>query len=94
MSEWIGWTATVVFVCSYFVRPSRLLAVQVAGALTWLAYGLLTGQPPVVVSNVIVAAAAGYRLAGPPQAGSFSLMPNASRPPRTNAPASSRNPSE
>jgi hypothetical protein len=62
LSEWVGWLATGVFVGSYFVRPSRLLAVQAAGALTWLAYGLMTAQPPVIVSNVVVAGAAGYRL--------------------------------
>ena len=62
MSEWVGWLATTVFVASYFVRPSRLLVVQVAGALTWLAYGLLTWQPPVIVSNVVVAGAAAFRV--------------------------------
>ena len=62
MSEWVGWIATVVFVGSYFVRPSRLLVVQVAGALAWLAYGLLTWQPPVIVSNVVVAGAAAFRV--------------------------------
>jgi hypothetical protein len=55
--------ATAVFVGSYFVRPSRLLAVQAAGAVTWLAYGVMTGQAPIIVSNVVVAGAAGYRLA-------------------------------
>jgi hypothetical protein len=54
-----------VFVVSYFVRPSRLLLVQVAGALTWLAYGLLTSQPPVIVSNVVVAGAAAFRVLAP-----------------------------
>jgi len=68
LSEWVGWLATAVFVGSYFVRPSRLLAVQVAGALTWLAYGLLTSQPPVIVSNVVVAGAAAFRLLTPQQA--------------------------
>jgi hypothetical protein len=44
------------------VRPSRLLLVQIAGALTWLCYGVLTSQPPVIVANVIVVGAAGYRI--------------------------------
>ena len=65
MSEWVGWAATAVFVGSYFVRPSRLLAVQLAGTLTWLAYGVITRQAPVVVSNVVVAGAAAFRLAAP-----------------------------
>ena len=65
LSEWVGWLATAVFVGSYFVRPSRLLVMQVAGALTWLAYGLLTWQPPVIVSNVVVAGAAAFRVLAP-----------------------------
>jgi len=65
LSEWVGWAATAVFVGSYLVRPSRLLALQLAGALTWLAYGVITRQPPVVVSNVVVAGAAAVRLATP-----------------------------
>ena len=69
MSEWVGWAATTVFVASYFVRPSRLLALQLAGALTWLAYGVITRQGPVVVSNVIVAGAAAFRLGAPCLAG-------------------------
>jgi hypothetical protein len=65
LSEWVGWTATAVFAASYFVRPSRLLAVQLAGALAWLAYGVITRQAPVVVANVVVAGAAAFRLAAP-----------------------------
>ena len=73
MAEWVGWLATAVFVCWYFVRPSWLLAVQAAGAITWMAYGVMTGQPPVIVANVVVAGAAGYQYtpaltpAAPPQ---------------------------
>jgi hypothetical protein len=65
LSEWLGWAATAVFVGSYVVRPSRLFAVQLAGALTWLAYGVITRQPPVIVSNVVVAGAAAFRMAAP-----------------------------
>jgi hypothetical protein len=65
LSELVGWVATAVFVGSYVVRPSRLLALQLAGALTWLAYGVITRQAPVVVSNVVVAGAAAFRLAAP-----------------------------
>ena len=65
LSEWVGWLATAVFVGSYFVHPSRLLVVQVAGAVTWLAYGLLTWQPPVIVTNVVVAGAAAFRVLAP-----------------------------
>ena len=81
MSEWVGWLATAVFVGSYFVRPSRLLVLQVAGALTWLAYGLLTWQPPVIVSNVVVAGAAAFRVLAPRSA----VSPQDHDPPRSTA---------
>lgn len=58
MPEWIGWIATAVFAASYLARPGWLLPVQVAGALLWIAYGLLVGAPPVIVANAIVAGAA------------------------------------
>jgi len=62
LSEWVGWLATAVFACSYLVRPSWLLAVQAAGAITWLAYGFMTRQPPVIAANFVVAGAAAYRV--------------------------------
>jgi len=59
MADWIGWLATAVFVSSYFVRrPATLRRIQGAGALTWLAYGVLIDALPVIVANVIVAATA------------------------------------
>jgi hypothetical protein len=57
----IGWVATAVFVSSYFCRQaSTLRKIQAGAALLWVAYGFLIGAMPVVVANVIVAAAAGY----------------------------------
>jgi len=59
--DWIGWLATAVFSCSYFVRSSAMLRrIQAGAALMWVAYGFLIGAMPVVVANVIVAAAAAY----------------------------------
>jgi hypothetical protein len=58
--EALGWAATAVFVASYFARPSRLAAVQMAGALMWIAYGVLQHALPVVVANLLVFAAAGW----------------------------------
>ncbi len=59
--DWIGWIATAVFSCSYFVRGSAMLRrVQAFAALMWVAYGFLIGAMPVVVANLIVAASAGY----------------------------------
>ena len=59
-AEALGWVATAVFVASYFARPSRLAAVQMVGALMWIAYGVLQHALPVVVANLLVFAAAGW----------------------------------
>jgi len=57
----IGWVATAVFASSYFFRrPATLRKIQAGAALLWVAYGLLIGAMPVVVANMIVAAAAVY----------------------------------
>ena len=58
--EVLGWTATGVFVASYFTRASLLTRVQMAGALMWTAYGVLQHALPVVVANLLVFAAAGW----------------------------------
>ena len=61
-TELLGWAATAVFVGSYFFRRPEVLArVQMAGALMWVAYGLLMGAPPVVVANVLVLSAAAWK---------------------------------
>jgi len=57
----LGWTATAVFVGSYFFsRPSLLRAVQMFGAALWIAYGLLIGASPVIVANALVFTAAAW----------------------------------
>jgi hypothetical protein len=60
--EVLGWAATAVFVGSYFFKRAELLVrVQMVGAVMWVAYGLLMGAPPVVVANLLVLAAAGWK---------------------------------
>ncbi|MDP8983696.1 MAG: YgjV family protein [Pseudomonadota bacterium] len=60
-SEALGWTATAVFVGSYFfARPSWLRGVQMLGALLWVTYGVLIGAVPVIVANVLVFSAAAW----------------------------------
>lgn len=55
----LGWVATAVFCSSYFFRqPAVLRRIQGAAALLWVAYGMTIGASPVIVANVIVAAAA------------------------------------
>jgi len=61
--EYLGWTATAVFVGSYFcARPSALKRVQMVGALMWVAYGLLIGASPVVAANLLVFGAAAWTM--------------------------------
>ncbi len=61
MTEYLGWTATAVFVASYFFpRPETLRRVQSLGAILWVLYGILIGASPVIAANVLVLAAAGW----------------------------------
>lgn len=61
MIQWLGWSATAVFVGSYFFRrPTLLRGVQMAGALLWITYGMLIGAVPVIVANVLVFSAAAW----------------------------------
>ena len=76
MIEYLGWTATAVFVASYFcARPSALKRVQMAGALMWVVYGLLIGASPVVVANLLVFGAAAWTMAR----GGFATRPSGMR---------------
>jgi hypothetical protein len=60
--EAVGWVATAVFVGSYFFRRAEVLVrVQIAGALLWLAYGVLMRAPPVIAANLLVAGAAVWK---------------------------------
>ena len=63
MTEYLGWTATAVFVSSYFCAPAALKRVQMVGALMWVLYGVLIGASPVVAANLLVFAAAAVTVA-------------------------------
>jgi hypothetical protein len=55
----VGWVATAIFSSSYFVRqPAALRRIQAGAACLWIVYGVAIGAVPVIVANVIVAAAA------------------------------------
>jgi exosortase/archaeosortase len=57
----LGWSATAVFVGSYFfVRPSLLRGAQMFGASLWIIYGLLINASPVIVANILVFIAAAW----------------------------------
>ena len=57
----IGWAATALFASSYFFStPAKLRWIQACAALMWIAYGVMIGAKPVIVANLIVAAAAAY----------------------------------
>ena len=63
MTQILGWTATAVFVGSYFfVRPAALRALQMLGAVLWIVYGFLIDATPVIVANVLVFTAAAWTL--------------------------------
>lgn len=61
MVEALGWSATAVFVASYFFRgPKAMRRAQVVGALMWVVYGALQHVAPVVVANLLVLSAAAW----------------------------------
>ena len=63
MTETLGWTATAVFVGSYFfARPGVLRVVQMIGAILWIIYGCLIGAIPVIAANALVFTAAAWTL--------------------------------
>jgi Bacterial inner membrane protein len=64
VSDYLGWLATAVFTASYFcTRAEALRRVQMVGSVLWMAYGVLIGASPVIVSNVLVLGAAAWTLA-------------------------------
>ena len=64
MIEYLGWSATAVFVSSYFCsRQEMLKRVQMVGALMWVVYGLAIGASPVVAANLLVFGAAAWTTA-------------------------------
>lgn len=59
MIELLGWLATAVFVGSYFCsNATALRALQMAGAILWVVYGVLMGALPVIAANLLVLMAA------------------------------------
>jgi hypothetical protein len=59
--DWLGWTATTVFVASYFfARPSALRGMQMLGSLLWISYGVFINASPVIVANILVFSAAAW----------------------------------
>lgn len=63
LADTIGWTATAVFVASYFFsRPAMLRGLQMVGAVLWMTFGVLIASKPVIASNVLVFSAAAWTL--------------------------------
>lgn len=61
MIDWIGWSATAVFLLSYRCRnQAKLRLTQGAAALLWVVYGAVLQAVPIVVANLLVAAVAVY----------------------------------
>jgi uncharacterized protein with PQ loop repeat len=66
MLDSIGWVATAIFSCAYFCRNAAALRkIQAAAACLWIAYGLCINARPVVIANLVVAAAALYSVLRP-----------------------------
>jgi hypothetical protein len=83
MIDYLGWTATAVFVGSYFSKRADVLRrVQMMGALIWVVYGLLIAAYPVVVANLLVLTAAAWTSDRPLATRSGSMQPAASASPR------------
>lgn len=61
MTDLVGWCATLVFLSSYLVHPTRLLQLQILGAVLWIGYGFLLAAPPIIVANLLLVAAATWR---------------------------------
>lgn len=71
MLDWIGWVATAMFAISYLCKtPAVLRRVQALAALLWIGYGAMIHALPVIVANVVVAAAALYSSFRPQEEGS------------------------
>ena len=63
LADTTGWIATAVFVASYFFsKPTMLRGLQMLGAALWMTFGVLIASKPVIASNVLVFAAAGWTL--------------------------------
>lgn len=63
IADAVGWMATAVFVASYFFsKPAMLRGLQMVGAVLWMTFGVLIASKPVIVSNVLVFAAAAWTL--------------------------------
>ena len=59
MIDSLGWLATALVVVSYLTRHAATLRrIQGVSACLWLAYGVAIHSNPVIVANIIVAAAA------------------------------------
>jgi hypothetical protein len=59
--DYLGWTATAVFVSSYFSSGATTLRrMQMAGSILWMAYGTIMHAAPVVAANLLVLAAAAW----------------------------------
>jgi hypothetical protein len=59
--DYLGWTATAVFVSSYFYNGATALRrTQMLGSILWMAYGTVMHAAPVVVANLLVLCAAAW----------------------------------
>jgi hypothetical protein len=54
-TELLGWIATVIIGCSFFVNSlNKLKIIQLISAVLWAVYGLLIHSKPVLIANILV----------------------------------------
>ena len=58
----IGWVASALFVVSYFLNEKLLRAAQASSAFLWILYGIGLELSPVILTNVLVCAAAVFTM--------------------------------
>lgn len=66
MVDYLGWTATAVFVGSYFCKtPNAMRRIQMIGAVMWIGYAIMMRAAPVFVANLLVLGAAWWTAVRP-----------------------------
>jgi len=58
--EVIGWTATALFIASYFLDAKALRLVQALAAVLWIIYGVILNAAPVITANALILVVAAF----------------------------------
>jgi len=58
----LGWIATAITISSFAVPDDWLRIINLGGCFTWIVYGLLRKEKPVIATNFMIAAIHLYKL--------------------------------